>query len=157
LRKKLKRPFAKVLSPPEFFSALRAKHALLIIIGDDCLLHALRKGILPEIAIYDFRCMRKTISEKSQRIIRVRCPPQYSVPNPPGYITDERSSLRSHSGNIFVMGEEDLATLVALRYAPLNTLIAYGQPRKGTVLVRLDAKMKKRAKSLYSALKKTRC
>ena len=36
---------------------------------------------------------------------------------------------------IIVDGEEDLATLPAILYAPLGSAVVYGQPNEGSVLV----------------------
>ena len=43
---------------------------------------------------------------------------------------------------IVVDGEEDLATLPAILYAPLGSVVIYGQPNEGSVLVNVTSEMK---------------
>jgi hypothetical protein len=43
---------------------------------------------------------------------------------------------------IIVEGEEDLATLPAILYAPLGSAVVYGQPNEGSVLVDVTAEKK---------------
>jgi uncharacterized protein (UPF0218 family) len=43
---------------------------------------------------------------------------------------------------IKVLGEEDLATLPAVLFAPLTTLVFYGQPGEGLVMVEVTEKKK---------------
>jgi uncharacterized protein (UPF0218 family) len=63
------------------------------------------------------------------------------VNNPAATLTKElinliRESLQSDEHvKIVVEGEEDLATLPAILYAPLGSVVVYGQPNEGSVLV----------------------
>ena len=40
---------------------------------------------------------------------------------------------------IVVEGEEDLATLPAILYAPPGSVVVYGQPDEGSVLVKVNS------------------
>jgi hypothetical protein len=51
-----------------------------------------------------------------------------------------------------VEGEEDLLTLVAVVEAPENSLVVYGQPREGLVVVKVDEKIKKRVKEIVDSM-----
>jgi uncharacterized protein (UPF0218 family) len=70
------------------------------------------------------------------------------VKNPAGTITDEAVSAveRALSGGervgLIVEGEEDLLALPAVLYAPLNSLVVYGQPYEGVVVVRVTQEKK---------------
>jgi hypothetical protein len=72
------------------------------------------------------------------------------VKNPAGTLTKElidqiRASLNSDGRvKIIVDGEEDLATLPAILYAPLGSVVVYGQPNEGSVLVDVTPEMKTR-------------
>ena len=63
------------------------------------------------------------------------------VKNPAATITKDlidliRESLHGTTHvKIVVEGEEDLATLPAILYAPLGSVVVYGQPNEGSVLV----------------------
>jgi hypothetical protein len=72
------------------------------------------------------------------------------VKNPAATLTKElidviRDSLNSDERvKIIVDGEEDLATLPAILYAPLGSAVVYGQPDEGSVLVDVTPEMKTR-------------
>jgi hypothetical protein len=65
------------------------------------------------------------------------------VQNPKATITDEAiTAVRNSFGNgnriqIVVDGEEDLLALVAVLYAPENSLVVYGQPYEGIVVIKV--------------------
>ena len=65
------------------------------------------------------------------------------VKNPPATLTKElidqiRDSLAGEERvKIVVEGEEDLATLPAILYAPPDSVVVYGQPDEGSVLVKV--------------------
>ena len=54
---------------------------------------------------------------------------------------------------ILVKGEEDLAALPAIAMAPLSSVIIYGLPDKGAVLVRVTESKKKEIQSLLDRMK----
>jgi len=67
----------------------------------------------------------------------------YRVKNPPGTLTEEAfkavaEAMRNEEPTkIIVNGEEDLLTLLAVKEAPLNSIVLYGQPGEGVVLVKV--------------------
>ncbi|MDR1993624.1 MAG: DUF359 domain-containing protein [Nitrososphaerota archaeon] len=61
-----------------------------------------------------------------------------------------RSGLHTH---IVVEGEEDLLTLIAVLYAPLNAFIVYGQPYCGIVVVKATSEKKAQIKELLNEMK----
>jgi len=70
------------------------------------------------------------------------------IKNPPGTITFEALNAvkeafeTSRTVKIIVDGEEDLLALLAIQYAPENSIIVYGQPREGLVVVRANREKK---------------
>ena len=79
-----------------------------------------------------------------------------NVDNPPGTITDElwetiekAKYLAAEESNILIVvnGEEDLAVIPCVLMAPENTVILYGQPGEGIVVVEAD-KIKDTAKKM---------
>jgi len=54
--------------------------------------------------------------------------------------------------NIIVSGEEDLATLPAILYAPLGSAVIYGQPNQGSVMVKVTSQKRKIAKSIMDKM-----
>ena len=53
---------------------------------------------------------------------------------------------------IVVDGEEDLATLPAILYAPLGSTVVYGQPNEGSVAVVVTPERKEYAKSIMDKM-----
>jgi len=51
-------------------------------------------------------------------------------------------ALKIGNSAVVVEGEEDLLVLVAVSVAPLRSLVVYGQPNVGIVLVRVSAEKK---------------
>ncbi len=53
---------------------------------------------------------------------------------------------------VLVNGEEDLLALVAILEAPSNSLVIYGQPREGMVIVEVNDKKKNEVKSIIDSM-----
>ncbi|MEM0475175.1 MAG: pantetheine-phosphate adenylyltransferase [Candidatus Norongarragalinales archaeon] len=78
--------------------------------------------------------------------------------NPRGTIT--RSLARSieralrRGGKVFVrvIGEEDYAFIPAVLFAPLHSVVAYGQPRRGVVVCKVDESEKQRLAAFVKKL-----
>jgi uncharacterized protein (UPF0218 family) len=88
------------------------------------------------LSIIDNKVMRRQIQP-----IELTADETIHVKNPPGTITEEaitkiQEALKAdHRTRIIVDGEEDLLTLAAALHAPANSLVVYGQPRQGIVVV----------------------
>jgi pantetheine-phosphate adenylyltransferase len=81
------------------------------------------------------------------------------ISNPPGMITTklfkviQKSFTTEGKKTILIKGEEDLAVLPLIIFAPLNFQIFYGQPGKGLVKIVVNEAAKKRAQLLLSKFK----
>jgi GTP-dependent dephospho-CoA kinase len=53
---------------------------------------------------------------------------------------------------VIVHGEEDLLTLPILILIPAGSVVLYGQPLKGIVIVNVDSKTRRTAKDLMDSL-----
>ena len=84
------------------------------------------------------------------------------VKNPPGTITEEaivaiKEALESPKHvHILVDGEEDLLVLIAVFYAPEKSLVVYGQPYEGIVVVKVTSEKKAEAAEILKAMKTVR-
>jgi len=159
LREELKKPFGAVLKGRAALERIKEWEGVLVAIGDACLLFLLEHGIEPDVAIYDFRIMRKEIDEKSKNLIREKCKNPVVVQNPAGFISDELrnavfGALKRKKGNVFVDGEEDLSALVGIEGACRDSLLIYGQPRKGIVFVEITEDAKEKARLIMEKMEK---
>jgi len=126
----------------------------IIAVGDIVTSNLQQYEIPFDLAIVDNRCMRKKIQSDvyTSNTVKVR--------NPQGTITEEaidaiKTALWSNEcTHIVVDGEEDLLVIIAVLYAPENSVVVYGQPYEGIVLVKISSKKKTEASEFLKAMKK---
>lgn len=156
LRPALKKPFGELV--PDLAgsrAALGSKY--IIAVGDKVTETLLSMGVTPAVCLYDGKTRRKdigvapAIKEYNAREIRVR--------NPAGAISAEalraiEDAIRSkEKTRILVDGEEDLLTLAAVKLAPENAIVIYGQPDAGAVLIKIEEKTRKKIEEILEEMK----
>jgi uncharacterized protein (UPF0218 family) len=161
LRVKLKEPFGTLIlgSFAQTMDKLetlvkREKPPKIVSVGDAVSRNLHEYKINPQLSITDNKCMRKQVKpEVFEGKILVR------VKNPQGTITEEaiaaiRDALESDEHfHIIVDGEEDLLALIAVLYAPEKSLIVYGQPYAGIVVVEVTPEKKTAAMKILDTMK----
>jgi hypothetical protein len=148
VRPLLKRPLGKLFSKQEeAFDYMRKLHpARLITVGDRVTADFLEAGIKPDIAIIDFLIMRFPADESVKTVLDSYQVPTKHVKNPQSKITKELQDAVKDAVpplKIIVEGEEDLATLPAILMAQFGSVVAYGQPNEGIVLVEVTKEKKR--------------
>ncbi len=159
LRVKLKEPFGELIKGS--FSETMAKMKQLvdvekppkiISVGDTVTKNLHDYSVRLDLAVIDNRCMRK----KFQPVVYTA--KAVTVKNPQGTVTQEaidaiKEALKSQEHiHIIVDGEEDLLTLVAVLYAPENSVVIYGQPYEGIVVVKVTPEKKAEASEFLKAM-----
>jgi GTP-dependent dephospho-CoA kinase len=150
VREQLKIPLGRFVDA----AALRSQRCRIISIGDVCTLGLLESGIMPHLAVFDFRSMRHELEPAMVRALRsaFRNPVRYQ--NPPGTLSDEilrdAPALIKKGGAILIDGEEDLTALAFILAASGDDVVIYGQPNEGLVLVRPDENIKRKIKGWLS-------
>jgi len=124
----------------------KEKPSMIISVGDAVSESLVRKGVFPDVFIVDNRVMRKSVASFLAKADETRY-----VKNPPGMLTEDALRLiqevlkeKKQRIKIVVDGEEDLLTLPAVLYAPENSLVVYGQPRRGIVVVKVTKQKRER-------------
>ena len=123
-------------------------------VGDYVTSNILEAGIHPEIAVVDHRVMRRDVDP-----IEFNCA-HVSVSNPQGTITAESQealygALEHDNGfRLVADGEEDLLVLPLMVYLPEGSVIVYGQPREGMVVITLTEKNKAWARDFMASMQK---
>lgn len=131
----------------------------IITVGDIVTYNILAAGLVPNISFVDDRTKRGPTSDMITKGTKHSDFKIISVENPPGVITEEllnetaKAMASSNLIQIYVKGEEDLAALPAIAMAPLSSVIIYGLPDKGAVLVRVTEQKKKEVQSLLDRIK----
>jgi uncharacterized protein (UPF0218 family) len=130
-----------------------------ITVGDIVTFNLLNAGLVPDISFVDERTKRVPAAD---HIMHGTMHPRFTtitVENPPGIITEgllREVSKAMDSDNpvrIFVKGEEDLAALPAIAMAPLSSVVIYGLPDEGAVVVKVTPDKKKEIQSLIVKMK----
>jgi uncharacterized protein (UPF0218 family) len=157
LRLELRRPFGRIVNNDELTEVLQSRTGLLISVGDECSYSLIKRGINPDIVIYDLRIKRKDVIGDIRDVLGEFNEGEIIVHNQAGVIMDEliesvKSALSKGKGKILVKGEEDLAALVVMMYAPNGSLIVYGQPDEGAVLVTENEEVRDRAVRSFESM-----
>ncbi|MEN4029003.1 MAG: GTP-dependent dephospho-CoA kinase family protein [Methanobacterium sp.] len=151
-RMEFKKPFGKIYLTLDDINRSVLENHFIISVGDETTNNLLNAGIIPEISIIDHIIERKP-SKHSIEYSTVTL----NAVNPPGAITDElwvtiqKSFDIAPKSNVLIVvdGEEDLAVIPCVLMAPKGSLILYGQPGEGVVLVEVD-KVRKKAKEMLN-------
>jgi hypothetical protein len=159
-RIRLKHPFGQLLvGPPEKTTPRLARIIAeeappkVIAVGDAVSLWMRRYGIGVSIYVIDRKTLRSDIDET------VAGPGEIVVRNPPGEVTEEayealRKVLEEEGMKVIrVEGEEDLLALPSVVLAPVDSMIVYGQPHVGLVVVRVTSEAKDEARELLEAMR----
>ncbi len=164
LRVRLKKPFGRLIQGSFDQTMLgieeivrKNKSRKIISVGDTVSRNLHAYQIIPQLSITDNKSMRRKVKPEvfaGKNLVRVK--------NPQGTITEEaiteiRKAIESDEQlHIIVDGEEDLLALIAVLYAPEKSLIVYGQPYQGIVVVEVTSERKKEATEILKAMKYVR-
>lgn len=130
----------------------------IISIGDVTTFYLLKAGIVPDICIVDDKTMRLPVDHEVRKGTAHKSFKDVSVRNPPGVVTQElidaiKNNMDSKKPvRIFVDGEEDLAVIPACEYAPVGSVVLYGQPSEGVVAVTVTEEKKRETLSLVEQM-----
>jgi len=153
IKKELKKPLGKLINKnEELINEIKEninKKNLIVIVGDYTSRILYEKGIFANLYIVDSKIERKPIEKF---IINSSYMKIYAY-NQAGTISSSAINaikkafkLISKEGKkviIYIDGEEDLLTLLAIKFAPKNSIIIYGQPNEGSVIVEATNERKK--------------
>ena len=112
-----------------------------VAVGDMTAFYLLKASIVPDLLVVDNKTKRMPVSDHVIEMLDHESYKTVMVKNPAATITKDlidqiRESLQgTNHVKIVVEGEEDLATLPAILYAPMGSVVVYGQPNEGSVLV----------------------
>ena len=157
LRDQLKKPFGILLLDSDTTRINISKNippgAFIITVGDATTEKMIRFGFNPSLQIVDSlekRSKRDLPERKTETIL--------TCTNPAAEITQESVSIIQKAFGmappvrIIVLGEEDLLVLPVAIHAPNNSVILYGQPNEGLVIVHVTEEIRNRARSIMSSM-----
>lgn len=158
IRNKLKVPLGIVVPDKQVnlatISDYVADTSCIITVGDKTTERLVEWGITPTLQIVDSQ-------EKRQSRNPPTIPPgtvEDVCCNPPAQITTEcidkiKRALDSKTPTrLTVNGEEDLLAIPVCILAPKNSIVLYGQPNQGMVVVRVDDPIRYKAQKLFDLM-----
>ncbi|MFQ6127770.1 MAG: GTP-dependent dephospho-CoA kinase family protein [Thermoplasmata archaeon] len=152
LRAELGRAIGPIVTTQELPDTI-GKPTKLVAVGDLCSLSALAQGLLPDAIVVDFKTRRGNESEIREYFRDLKWK-TVDVVNPAGMLTRSmwdgiaQAYKSEERVMVVVQGEEDLATLVCIALAPLDSVVLYGIPDRGVVVVRVDEEAKQKVKKV---------
>ncbi len=158
LRNQLKVPLGILLPDnqvnKENVSQYIGTNSFIITVGDATTEKILKLGITPSLQIIDNfekRTKRNTLAlDIAARVV--------SCNNPAGEITNEsitaiKNAFKSKIPvRIIITGEEDLLVIPVCIFAPNNSVVMYGQPNEGLVIVQIDDKIRKKTQLILDSM-----
>lgn len=127
--------------------AMKAPH--IITVGDIVYESLGKAGLKPDVAIIDNRNNRKELHTSDHR---ASAKMNKAGTLMPGAIAMVKKAFRelgsSRNITITIRGEEDLLALPAILFAPLDTLVIYGQYQKGIVIVKVTEEIKEAVRGM---------
>jgi hypothetical protein len=158
LRDQLKNPLGNLISDndpnKENILSKIFTESIIITVGDRTTENMLQLGLKPQIQIID------GLEKRNQCILPIddTINTKLSCRNPPGEITEESIQIikKAFSSEppvrIIVDGEEDLLVIPVCISAPENSVVMYGQPNEGLVVVRITPKIRAKVQKILDSM-----
>ena len=128
--------------------------SIIITVGDKTTENIINLGIKPQIQIID------GLEKRNQRLVPTddTINTSLSCKNPPGEITEESIQViqKAFSSKppvrITVDGEEDLLVLPVCVFTPENSVVMYGQPNEGLVVVDITPEIQAKVQKILDTM-----
>ena len=158
LRDQLKIPLGLLLPIGQDNKENIQKHlsddSYIITVGDKTTEKMIEYGIIPSLQIVDGFEKRK-----KREFPKLGNESELKFDNPAAEITLQSIQIIKKTFEmtppirLIVNGEEDLLVLPACIYGPKNSVVLYGQPNKGLVLVQITTEIRNKAQTLLDMMK----
>jgi len=128
--------------------------SVIITVGDRTTENMLQLGLKPQIQIIDGLEKRSECAVLTDDTINTKL----SCKNPPGEITEESIQViqKAFSSEppvrITVDGEEDLLVIPTCIFAPENSVVMYGQPNEGLVIVTITPEIRAKVQKILDIM-----
>ena len=128
--------------------------SIVITVGDKTTENMIRFGIMPQIQVIDGLEKRNQRNIPIDETIRT----ELTCKNPSGEITEEsiqtiqNAFSCEHPVRIIVKGEEDLLVIPVCIFAPENSVVMYGQPNEGLVLVHVTPETQAKVQKILDSM-----
>lgn len=158
LREKLKEPLGKLVSEQEsskekILSNI-PQNSYVITVGDATTEKLIGFGLNPPLQIVDAQEKRSKRELPSSEQVKTHL----DCDNPAGEITKhsieqiKKAFTMEPPVRITVNGEEDLLVIPVCIFAPQNSVVLYGQPNEGLVIVHITDEIRNKAQSIFNSM-----
>lgn len=158
LRDRLKIPLGVLLLESEVNKKNIQKHlsenSYIITVGDRTTERMIDFGLNPSLQIIDGQ--EKRVKRNIPQIFEIST--DLTCENPAAEITNQsiemikKAFVSNPPVRITVIGEEDLLVIPVCIYAPENSVVLYGQPNEGLVLVEITPEIRNKTQSLLDSM-----
>lgn len=158
LRSELKTPLGRLVleTDPNQEQIIRETYAnsLIITVGDATTEKLLKMGLIPFLQIIDGQEKRIKRNVPESELITTYLDCQ----NSPGEISQKSISIIRDAFDskppirITVNGEEDLLVIPVCLNAPENSVVMYGQPNEGLVIVHINREIKEKVQKIVNSM-----
>ena len=158
LREQLKTPLGDLIKEEyvckEKILSKISSESIVITVGDKTTEKIIHFGIMPQIQVID------GLEKRNQRNIPVdeTIRTELTCKNPSGEITEESIQTIQKAFScelpvrVIVKGEEDLLVIPVCICAPENSVVMYGQPNEGLVLVRVTPEIQAKVQKILDSM-----
>ena len=158
LREQLKIPLGLLLLESEANKKNIQKHisenSFIITVGDRTTEKMIEFGLIPSLQIIDGqeKRIKRNIPENFDVSTLLTCD------NPAAEITDQsietikKAFISQAPVRITVNGEEDLLVIPVCIHAPENSVVMYGQPNEGLVIVKITPEIRNKTQKLLDSM-----
>ena len=154
----MKTPFGRLIleTDPNQEEIIRETYAnsLIITVGDATTEKLLKMGLIPFLQIIDGQEKRIKRNVPESELIKTYLDCQ----NSPGEISQKSISIIRDAFDskppirITVNGEEDLLVIPVCLNAPENSVVMYGQPNEGLVIVHINREIKEKVQKIVNSM-----
>jgi hypothetical protein len=164
----LKKPFGslikqKDISKERILCSIK-ESKIIITVGDATTEKIISFGLMPNLAIIDgierrikrseleILNLKNTFLTKNHPYNQYQCKNRKGTISKEAYLTIKKILVEGEKAIIFIDGEEDMLALPVFALAPLDSIIFYGQPLEGLVMVKINNEIKNKATNLIKSI-----
>ena len=151
------KPFGKLIAQSDCLAQIESVRPPFIgVVGDQSLAYFLQQKLPVDLGIFDNRIQRQASTKISELVLKFSLKSAIRpVNNPSGTISSDAVAaieyVMSHTpGLLEITGEEDLLVIPLVLAIPLQSLIFYGQPHLGLVVMTVTPELKQRIVNLIT-------
>lgn len=164
----LKKPFGSLIKKKNISKETILSHIqkskIIITVGDATTEKIISFGLMPNLAIIDgferrikrseleILNLKNLFLKKNNTYNQYQCKNRKGTISKEAYLTIKKILVKGEKAIIFIDGEEDLLALPVFALAPMDSIIFYGQPLEGLVIVKINDEVKNKATNLIESI-----